>query len=85
MHALVHITVDNVISQSPDNSEPEDDTSPAGQLHWRLNKRQDPGGRGQTGVASSCGEDSDDEAEEDEAGNETLNTTVTEGTSKCSR
>ena len=32
------------------------------------------------GMTSSGGEDSDDEAEEDEAGNETLNTTVTEGT-----
>lgn len=68
-------------SQSPDNSDPEDVTSPAEQLHWRLSKRQDSSGRGQADMASSGGEDSDDEAEEEEgeAGNETLNTTVTEG------
>ena len=62
-----------LILQSPDNSETEDEqTSPPEKFHWR-----DDSGRGRMGVVSSEGEESDDE---EEAGNETVNTTLTEGT-----
>ena len=74
MYAIIFIS----FFQTPDMSEPEDeDGSPTDQLRWRLGNR-DGCGRGQLGVASSDGEESDDEAEEE--GNVTLNTTLTEGT-----
>ena len=63
----------NFFFQSPDNSETDDEhTSPREKFHWR-----DDSGRDRMGVASSEGEESDDE--EEVAGNETMNTTLTEG------
>ena len=60
--------------QSPDDSEAEEGhTSAPQKFHW-----QDDSGRSRVGVASSDGEESDDEDEAE--GTETMNTTLTEGT-----